>query len=56
MAVSPSPLEERTIMNPVETGREHLVTRAFVSLADTLVRMSRISWNFGGGPMIIRRL
>ena len=24
-------------MNPVETGREHLVTRAFVSLADTLV-------------------
>lgn len=24
-------------MNPVETGREHLITRAFVSLADTLV-------------------
>ena len=24
-------------MNPAETGREHLVTRAFVSLADTLV-------------------
>jgi hypothetical protein len=25
------------IMNPAETGREHLITRAFVSLADTLV-------------------
>jgi transcriptional regulator with GAF, ATPase, and Fis domain len=24
-------------MNPAETGREHLITRAFVSLADTLV-------------------
>src|SRR4029078_12736402 len=24
-------------MNPVKTGREHLITRAFVSLADTLV-------------------
>lgn len=24
-------------MNPAETGREHLVARAFVSLADTLV-------------------
>jgi hypothetical protein len=23
-------------MNPAETGREHLITRAFVSLADTL--------------------
>jgi GAF domain-containing protein len=25
------------MMNPAQTGREHLVTRAFVSLADTLV-------------------
>ncbi|MFC4943206.1 GAF and ANTAR domain-containing protein [Pseudonocardia sp. GCM10023141] len=29
--------EEKTDMNPADTGREHLVTRAFVSLADTLV-------------------
>lgn len=31
------PPKETTIIDPVETSREHLVTRAFVSLADTLV-------------------
>jgi DNA-binding transcriptional LysR family regulator len=39
-------------------AREHIVQSALSQRLQRLereLRMSRVSWNFGGGPMVIRR-
>jgi hypothetical protein len=33
----------------------HQLRRATEAVQHRLLRMSRVSWNFGGGPLIIRR-
>ena len=40
----------------VQDLREELISTALTSNAPILTRMSRVPWNFGGGPMIVRRL